>query len=195
MDKEKRIVTSAIQLFKEQGIDKIKIADIVKRAGIAQGTFYLYFPSKMSLMPAIAKVMVDNMFEAIQKNVDDQAPLIEKFNQLVDTIFMMTREHKELVAIIYAGLSASDYLKDWVNAYTPYYNWLRNELDSAKSKGEILIAVDSYATSKMVFGLIESAAERAYLFDSKDEELINEDKKDLLEFICNALVLNKDVAK
>ncbi|MFJ5766311.1 TetR family transcriptional regulator [Lysinibacillus sp. NPDC093210] len=195
MDKEKRIVTSAIQLFKEQGIDKIKIADIVKRAGIAQGTFYLYFPSKMSLMPAIAKVMVDNMFEAIQKNVDDQAPLIEKFNQLVDTIFMMTREHKELVAIIYAGLSASDYLKDWVNAYTPYYNWLRNELDSAKSKGEIFIAVDSYATSKMVFGLIESAAERAYLFDSKDEELINEDKKDLLEFICNALVLNKAVAK
>ncbi|MEK5330371.1 MULTISPECIES: TetR family transcriptional regulator [unclassified Lysinibacillus] len=195
MDKEKRIVTSAIQLFKEQGIDKIKIADIVKRAGIAQGTFYLYFPSKMSLMPAIAKVMVDNMFEAIQKNVDDQAPLIEKFNQLVDTIFMMTREHKELVAIIYAGLSASDYLKDWVNAYTPYYNWLRNELDSAKSKGEILIAVDSYATSKMVFGLIESAAERAYLFDSKDEELINEDKKDLLEFIFNALVLNKAVTK
>ncbi|MGE7842635.1 TetR family transcriptional regulator [Lysinibacillus sp. NPDC093712] len=195
MDKEKRIVTSAIQLFKEQGIDKIKIADIVKRAGIAQGTFYLYFPSKMSLMPAIAKVMVDNMFEAIQKNVDDQAPLIEKFTQLVDTIFMMTREHKELVAIIYAGLSASDYLKDWVNAYTPYYNWLRNELDSAKSKGEILIAVDSYATSKMVFGLIESAAERAYLFDSKDEELINEDKKDLLEFICNALVLNKAVTK
>jgi len=195
MDKENRIVTSAIQLFKEQGIDKIKIADIVKRAGIAQGTFYLYFPSKLSLMPAIAKVMVDNMFEAIQKNVDVQAPLIEKFNQLIDTIFMMTREHKELVAIIYAGLSASDYLKDWVNAYTPYYNWLRNELDSAKSKGEILIAVDSYATSKMVFGLIESAAERAYLFDSKDEELINADKKDLLEFICNALVVNKAVAK
>ena len=195
MDKEKRIVTSAIQLFKEQGIDKIKIADIVKRAGIAQGTFYLYFPSKMSLMPAIAKVMVDNIFEAIQKNVDEQASLIDKFKQLIDTIFMMTKEHKELVAIIYAGLSASDYLKDWVNAYTPYYNWLKKELDAAKSKGEILIAIDSYSTAKMVFGLIEAAAERAYLFDSKEEMLIDEDKKDLLEFICNALILNNAVAK
>ncbi len=189
MDKEQRIVNSAIQLFQEKGIEQTKISDIVKKAGIAQGTFYLYFPSKMALMPAMAKVMVNNMFEAIQKNVDADAALIVKFEQLIDTIFTMTKQHKELVAIIYAGLSASDYLKDWVDAYMPYYTWLSKVLDDAKIRGDILIAVNTLATSKMVFGLIEAAAERAYLFDSKDEELINNDKKDLLEFICNALII------
>ena len=191
MDKEQRIVNSAIQLFQEKGIEQTKISDIVKKAGIAQGTFYLYFPSKLALMPAITKVMVNNMFEAIQKNVDADAALIVKFEQLIDTIFTMTKQHKELVAIIYAGLSASDYLKDWVEAYMPYYNWLSKVLDDAKNRGDILITVNTLATSKMVFGLIEAAAERAYLFDSKDEELINNDKKDLLEFICNALITKK----
>lgn len=191
MDKDQRIVNSAIQLFKEKGIEQTKIADIVKKAGIAQGTFYLYFPSKMALMPAIAKVMVDNMFEAIQKNVDANATLIEKFEQLINTIFEMTRQHKELVVIIYAGLSASDYLKDWVDAYMPYYTWLTKVLNEAKKRGEIRVEIDTLSTSKMVFGLIEAAAERAYLFDSKDEALINHDKKDLLEFICNALILKR----
>ena len=48
---------------------KTKISDIVKLAGIAQGTFYLYFPSKLSVMPAIAEVMVEKMILAVKEKV------------------------------------------------------------------------------------------------------------------------------
>jgi hypothetical protein len=36
----KRIVYAAIEVFQEKGVEKTKISDIVKLAGIAQGTFY-----------------------------------------------------------------------------------------------------------------------------------------------------------
>ena len=48
---------------------KTKISDILKLAGIAQGTFYLYFPSKLSVMPAIAEVMVEKMILAVKEKV------------------------------------------------------------------------------------------------------------------------------
>ncbi len=48
-----------LKCFRKKGVEKTKISDIVKLAGIAQGTFYLYFPSKLSVMPAIAEVMVE----------------------------------------------------------------------------------------------------------------------------------------
>ena len=46
----------------------------MKLAGIAQGTFYLYFPSKLSVMPAIAEVMVEKMILAVKEKVQNDAP-------------------------------------------------------------------------------------------------------------------------
>ena len=87
MDKKERIIKAAIEVFRKQGIEKTKISDIVKVAGIAQGTFYLYFPSKLSLMPAIAEVMVAKTLEIVIDRVSDDAPFSKRMEQLVDAIF------------------------------------------------------------------------------------------------------------
>lgn len=43
------ILRAAELLFLENGYHKTTVADITKKAGVAAGTFYLYFPSKISL--------------------------------------------------------------------------------------------------------------------------------------------------
>lgn len=43
------ILRAAEMLFLENGYHKTTVADITKKAGVAAGTFYLYFPSKISL--------------------------------------------------------------------------------------------------------------------------------------------------
>ncbi len=187
MDKKQRIIDAAIKLFGEKGIEGTKISDIAKKAKIAQGTFYLYFPSKLSVMPSIAEIMVNEMIRSIKSNVSNDIEFFGKMEQLIDTVFEVTRKHKELVGIIYAGLSASDFLDEWVDAYEPYYSWLTSLLDSANENNEINLVIDSFQTAKIIYGLIESAAERAYLFDEKAENLILQDKKDVLCFIKKAL--------
>ena len=42
-EKERKLLNTALHLFSEKGIKKTSIQDIVKDAGIAKGTFYLYF--------------------------------------------------------------------------------------------------------------------------------------------------------
>ena len=39
---------SAYDLFLNQGIEKTSISDIAKKAGVAKGTFYLYFAADFS---------------------------------------------------------------------------------------------------------------------------------------------------
>ena len=41
-EKERKLLNTALHLFSEKGIKKTSIQDIVKDAGIAKGTFYLY---------------------------------------------------------------------------------------------------------------------------------------------------------
>ncbi len=49
-----KLVRSAMELFAKKGFDKTTVDEIVARAGVAKGTFYLYFKSKDDLIKELA---------------------------------------------------------------------------------------------------------------------------------------------
>ena len=50
---ERRILEAALDLFVERGFHATTIPEIARRAGLAAGTIYLYFPGKEALVNAI----------------------------------------------------------------------------------------------------------------------------------------------
>lgn len=49
LEKESRLLDTAFQLFTTKGMTKTSISDIVNNAGVAKGTFYLYFKDKYDI--------------------------------------------------------------------------------------------------------------------------------------------------
>ena len=47
------LMQAGMILFSEKGYHNTKVSDIVRQAGVAQGTFYLYFDSKADLFKAL----------------------------------------------------------------------------------------------------------------------------------------------
>ncbi len=47
------MIDAALELFCSAGYEKTMITDIVKKAGVAKGTFYYYFPTKEAVLEAI----------------------------------------------------------------------------------------------------------------------------------------------
>ncbi|TZE82437.1 TetR/AcrR family transcriptional regulator [Calorimonas adulescens] len=47
---KKRIIETAIELFRKNGYDKVTIKDICEKSGISKSTFYYYFDSKDSII-------------------------------------------------------------------------------------------------------------------------------------------------
>ena len=45
-----KILDVALDLFKEKGIDSVKVTDICQAAGVSVGAFYHHFPSKESII-------------------------------------------------------------------------------------------------------------------------------------------------
>lgn len=188
MNKKDRIVTAAIEVFIEKGIEKTKISDIVKLAGIAQGTFYLYFPSKLSVMPAIAEVMMERMIQTVKERVQKNSPFIEKLSQMIDAIFDFIEEYHEIQAIMYAGLASTEHIKEWETVYQPIYMWVNELLSEAKSSGVICDSIDAERSSRLIIALIESAAEQIYLYDQNKDDQAMLQKEEVLNFISNAII-------
>ncbi len=187
MDKREKIIHAAVEVFKEKGIEKTKIADIVKLAGIAQGTYYLYFPSKLAVMPAIAEVMVEKTIAAVKNEVQEEAPFSIRLSQVVDAIFKINRDYRDVLALIYAGLASSEHIKEWESVYEPFYSWLTEFFHEARASGKIRESIHVERISKLFIGLVESAAEQIYLYDYRQDEQAAVQKAEVLDFLKHGL--------
>jgi AcrR family transcriptional regulator len=60
------LVSAASAVFAKNGVANTAVSDIVKAAGVAQGTFYLYFESKDDVILAVVERMVEEMSAGIE---------------------------------------------------------------------------------------------------------------------------------
>ena len=62
-DRRREIMDAALAAFAEKGLTGATVADITAAAGVAKGTFYLYFDSKDHLVAALRERFVDELTE------------------------------------------------------------------------------------------------------------------------------------
>ncbi|WP_188208088.1 TetR family transcriptional regulator [Alkalibacillus aidingensis] len=187
MDKRERIIQAAIEVFNELGIEKTKVSKIVKKAGVAQGTFYLYFPSKLSVMTAIAEKVIEQYVQKIDEMVDEEGSLPEQLNQIIEAMFTVSREFSDLNMLVYAGSSSSDQMNEWDKIYSPLYERVQELVAEHQEKGMVRDNTESYRLAKLMVGLIETTAEQVYLYDEYKEDEEKAQREALKLFLERAL--------
>lgn len=85
--KRTEFATIARGVFAERGVAGTVVSDIVKAAGVAQGTFYLYFDSKDDIVLEVVRLMVDELGAQIETAVAAaELPAVERFLALRDAL-------------------------------------------------------------------------------------------------------------
>src|SRR5258708_18467004 len=62
-DRRTELLAAARTVFAKKGYEDATVSEIVGRAGVAQGTFYLYFPGKEALAGAFAEILSERFAE------------------------------------------------------------------------------------------------------------------------------------
>ena len=105
--KSDALYRSAYDLFIEQGIEKTSISDIAKYAGVAKGTFYLYFTDKYELRDRLIAKITGNLFLAAWQALESShTPQFEdRLIFIVDYILERMKENKPMLRFISKNLS------------------------------------------------------------------------------------------
>ncbi len=61
--RRQELMDAAVRVFADKGISRTTVSDITDSAGVAKGTFYLYFDSKEQLLGAMKERLVDEILE------------------------------------------------------------------------------------------------------------------------------------
>lgn len=78
----KRADLSAVarRIFAERGVANTAVSDIVKAAGVSQGTFYLYFDSKDDIVLEVVRQMVEEVGARVEEAVASPGtPAVDRF--------------------------------------------------------------------------------------------------------------------
>ncbi len=112
-EKETSLYLAAYDLFTTKGINNTAISDIVKEAGVAKGTFYLYFRDKYDILNKIIlnesiQVLNSAIKETKTKTFDNYSDEILFF---IDYIIRFFEKEQLMLGLIHKNLSWGVYRK------------------------------------------------------------------------------------
>ncbi len=139
MDREQRraqILSVATEVFAEKGYHDARIDDIVVRAGIARGTFYLYFEDKRAIFEHIVDSFLQRLDDAIRViELDD--PNARPGDQLRDDLLRVVAlfaAEPQLAQILLSAAVGLD--ADFDRKLLAFYDALAALLERALTEGE-----------------------------------------------------------
>ena len=100
----KLIVDTSIQLFYTKGYHATTIADITTEAGIAAGTFYLYFPNKFVLYKYVLMEFQHDIRREISVRVSQVEGRFNKEKEGIKTYIEYVKENPHVYNIIWESL-------------------------------------------------------------------------------------------
>lgn len=95
-----KILEVGKEVLAEEGYKNVAIKTIAERAGIATGTFYLYFANKDKLVETIAEEMYQRLLERIRQERSKYTATVDKLQASMKTCLDVFREEKQMAKIL-----------------------------------------------------------------------------------------------
>ncbi|MCL5277210.1 MAG: TetR/AcrR family transcriptional regulator [Deltaproteobacteria bacterium] len=133
--RKQSILSSAKEMFAIKGYHETSISDIIKRADIARGTFYLYFKDKRGVFDALFDELLSRINSDVKRVVvgDDQKPPLGQIADNMKRVFQFATDDPELARILFRHAPGLDTITD--QKIDSFYNKLTSVVESALTLG------------------------------------------------------------
>ena len=162
-----RLLAAAVEVFFEKGYSAARVSDVVVRADVAQGTFYLHFKSKEAIFVALVEMFFEELLaETLGKNpasgLKDADTMRHQICQIWRTILVYCRTHAKMAALVLQEATALPKAERAVLAanYARATDALALYCRETERRG-ITRSVDPHLTAWVVIGMVERAVHYA----------------------------------
>src|SRR5213083_97911 len=102
-DTRRRILAAALDLFQEHGFAETTMRDIARRAGVATGAAYYYFPSKEAIVMAFYWQTHEEMNQLSRGPLREVRDLRGRLRALIDLKLQQFRPYREFLGALFGS--------------------------------------------------------------------------------------------
>lgn len=177
------ILDAAEEVFGELSYDRASISEITRRAGVAQGTYYLYFPDKQAAFVELVRQLNHDLRLAIRTAINDVDDRIEMERVGLQTFFEYVIRHTALYRIVRESQFVAPETYRW-HYMTLARGYIRG-LELAQATGQITKEISAENMAWVLMGISEFAGGRWVLWEKRPPP--PEVFDDIMRFIQRAM--------
>ena len=181
--RREQLLRAARKVFRAKGYDGATVSEIVREAGVAQGTFYLYFPSKRDAAVSLFDGLMETMAQVVITAVASRTSFEDRLESLIAAGFKVARRNTDLFRLAFIG---ADEMHPEMHSESPehasFLRTITGLFRDAVDAGE-MEAMDPEIAARLAIGLLQHAMIEAFVFGGGKES-------DRLEQGVSTLLLN-----
>lgn len=187
--KYNQIIEAAVDVIAENGYHASQVSKIAKRAGVADGTIYLYFKNKEDILVSVFKEKMGEFIERITSEIAKKANAEEKLYTLIKMHFQQLENNHHLAVVTQLELRQSNTdLRIQINLVLKEYLTLIDTIILEGIKEEVFKKGLKVAlVRQMIFGTIDEIVTNWVMKDHK-YDLVKQ-TSDVHALITNGLSL------
>lgn len=155
-DKYRKILEAAAIVFAENGFHRARISDVAKKAGVADGTVYLYFQNKHDLLIKTFEEIMDEVNCVIKRVYESNLSYEDKIKELIKAHYLLAKEHPHIAEVITFELRQSyKFMKEYENKkFKEYLRTIAQIIREGQEHGVFSKELNPYVISRAIFGML-----------------------------------------
>ncbi len=135
--KKAALVQAAYELFLAKGTGDTVISDITERAGVAKGTFYLYFRDKEDVIEAVVTVLCRHILENAYLAMYEHrtGDFVENTALMADAILDYFQNNKEVLQLIQRNFHWPAIREKFRTDTDSIWKMIRNDIKESGASG------------------------------------------------------------
>ncbi|MDE5415063.1 TetR/AcrR family transcriptional regulator [Alkalihalobacterium chitinilyticum] len=187
---KKRIIDSALMLFKEKGFHEVSVRMIAKEAGVSNGGFYHHFQTKDELLYQINDFILTYVMETGKAAAVERENPVEKLEGMIRAFILAFDVYNLEISVMYREnhYLAPEYFEKIKQKRDEYQDYIFTILEEGIKAGEIRSNTPLLLNGMAMFGMINWT----YQWYEKNRSISIDQIADVyIDFIMNALLTKK----
>jgi len=156
-DKRRRILDAAVRVFARKGYFSARVSDIAKKAGVADGTIYLYFRSKEDLLVRLFDEVMSEHVVRAREAVRALPSAPERLLAIAERHLAVLGDNRDLAAVFQVELRQSTRFMERFTAswLRDYFALLDDVIEGGQRDGSLRADVNRKLAAKVLFGALD----------------------------------------
>lgn len=152
------LYNSAMELFRELGYEQVSVDQIARKAGVAKGTFYIYFKSKSDIIFAMLR-QYDDYYDNVMASLDPKLTTTQKMREILRSSCRFTENviGLDLIRVLYGQhLRRGNEYKNILNEDRALFRILSQLIRDGQKEKIYRRDLDAEDTAVLILRLIRS---------------------------------------
>jgi len=156
-DKRKRILQAAVKVFARKGYFAARVSDIAGRAGVADGTIYLYFKSKEDILVRLFDEVMAEQAAGLRGAVRALPSAPERLRAIAERHLRALGGNRDLAVVFQVELRRSTQFMERFTAswLGDYFALITEVMEQGQREGALRADLNKKVATKAFFGALD----------------------------------------